>query len=126
MNSIKENTQHIDNIWGILEQVIEQTFFVTMQYKELIMLIYSSLAYDHSFDKWEDAYAPYYQWLEDELQKAVKRGQIKGRINQNIVRMIINSLELAAETYYFTRNEKKESESQLKEDVYSYIRRAIE
>ncbi|MGX1461729.1 AcrR family transcriptional regulator, partial [Bacillus thuringiensis] len=41
LKDIKENTQYIDNIWGILEQVIEQTFFVTMQYKELIMLIYS-------------------------------------------------------------------------------------
>ncbi|PED40210.1 TetR family transcriptional regulator [Bacillus cereus] len=125
LKNIKENTQYAKNIWGILEQVIEQTFIVTKHYKELILLIYSSLAYDHSFDKWEIAYNSYYDWLENELKNALQRGEINGRVNRNIVKMIINSLELAAENYYFTTNEREENETKLKEDVYYYIRNAI-
>ncbi|MDT2249254.1 hypothetical protein [Paenibacillus larvae] len=40
--------------------------------------------------------------------------------------MIINSIEQAAENYYFTENHQKEHDAKgLKQEVFSFIQRAI-
>lgn len=125
-SDIKRHAAAGDTIWEKIQALIESTFTITQSFREVIILCYSGVAFNHSFERWEQIYAPYYQWLEGELRTAQERGEISVKITANLVKMIINSIEQAAENYYFTENHQKEHDAKgLKQEVFSFIQRAI-
>ncbi|WP_198153604.1 hypothetical protein [Thalassobacillus sp. C254] len=105
--------------------IVEVTFDITKEYRELILFCYSGLAYYHSFERWEEIYQPYYSWLEERLYQANKSGFIHTNLDSNaLAKMIINLIENSAETFYLT-NQSETSKEKSKNQVLLFIRSAL-
>lgn len=122
----KRSVAHV-TIWDTLWDLIDVTFYMTEQHKELLIFCYSGIAFYHSFERWEEIYLPYYKWLAEKLEAAKEKSEITLQANyENIVKMLINSIENTAENYYFSIQHKDEAEiKQLKEDVFTFMKRAL-
>ncbi|MEV2340202.1 TetR family transcriptional regulator [Paenibacillus larvae] len=122
---IKEKIQGKDSFWDVLEVVIDETFNITEAYKNIIVLCYSGLAIDYSMEKWEAIYQPYYHWLEDILNKAIKNNEIIGGINvKSTAKIIINLVENAAERFYISL-EQVDNLKLFKEEIFNFLKRSL-
>ncbi len=65
-----------DDILSIVRVLIDQTFALTDKHREVIKFCYSGIAYYDSFQRWEDIYRPYYEWVELKLQEAMEKKEI--------------------------------------------------
>lgn len=110
-----------------LKAIIDVTFDITEKYKEVIVLCYSGLAYGHSFEKWEQMYTPYYNWMEKQLRLAQEKNEIAQNITIRFsVEVIINMIEQTAErTYLFKSTTGMENIECLKQDLFNFIKRAM-
>lgn len=125
LERIKRKVQDTESFWSTLDAVIDETFKVTDEHKDIIVLVYSGLAFNHSLDKWEEVYRPYYEWLEIEISKAVQKEEIYPDINVKWTsRTIINLIENAAERYYIGL-EQDESLTVYKEELFKFIRKSL-
>ncbi len=124
-SKIKQNYKAEETIFRTLEMIVEVTFDITKEYRELILFCYSGLAYYHSFERWEEIYQPYYSWLEERLYQANKSGFIHTNLDSNaLAKMIINLIENSAETFYLT-NQSETSKEKSKNQVLLFIRSAL-
>ncbi|MFC5711967.1 TetR family transcriptional regulator [Thalassorhabdus alkalitolerans] len=124
-SKIKQNYKAEETIFRTLEMIVEVTFDITKEYRELILFCYSGLAYYHSFERWEEIYQPYYSWLEERLYQANKNGFIHTNLDSNaLAKMIINLIENSAETFYLT-NQSETSKEKSKNQVLLFIRSAL-
>ncbi len=81
--------------------MVDETFHITRLHKDIIVLCYSGLAIDHSMEKWEAIYQPYYSWLEGVINTAIEQGEVHSGIHVRwTARTIINVVENAAERFY--------------------------
>lgn len=120
-----ERSQSQVNFWGTLKVIIDETFMITNEYKEIIVLCYSGLAIDHSMEKWESIYQPYYHWLEEILNKAINRGEIMDDTNIGwTAKTIINLIENAAERFYIGHSQDDRLED-YKMEVFHFIKRSL-
>ncbi|MBM7646273.1 AcrR family transcriptional regulator [Scopulibacillus daqui] len=128
LEELKLKTANTDNIWDKLYELINVTFDITERYKELIIFCYSGLAFFHSFEKWEDIYLPYYQWLEDILNQAKEKGEIDASIRTpNVVKMIIGVTEHTAENLLLSKDHVDEQNVKpFKEDLFKFIKKSLE
>lgn len=125
LERIKEKIQGEENFWDILEIIIDETFILTDTYKEVIVLCYSGLAIDHSMEKWESIYQPYYFWLEDIMKKAIQANEIISDINLGwSARTIINLIENAAERFYIS-NGQEDTLEVFKVEIFNFIKRSL-
>ncbi|RRJ64953.1 TetR/AcrR family transcriptional regulator [Paenibacillus oralis] len=123
--NIKEKAQDQESFRDVLQVIINETFSITDSYKEILILCYSGLAIDHSMEKWEAIYSPYYDWLEDKLLKAMNNKEIIGDLHAKwTARLIINLIENAAERYYIG-HEQEESLDVYKKRVFHFIERSL-
>ncbi|MFC7392213.1 TetR family transcriptional regulator [Scopulibacillus cellulosilyticus] len=127
LEELKSETADTNNIWEQLNDLINVTFDITQRYKELIIFCYSGLAFFHSFEKWEDIYLPYYQWLEDKLNQAKERKEIDASIRTaSVVRMIIGVTEHTAENLLLSKERVDDQNvSQFKEDLFKFIKKSL-
>jgi AcrR family transcriptional regulator len=127
LEAIQQEVKKDDSIFQIVQVLIDQTYQVTEEHKEVIKFCYSGIAYYHSFQRWEDIYRPYYEWLESKLNIAMEAGRIPmGRSITHLASFIIGLIEQSAETYFFTDAEKSAEELTLyKKELYDFIERAI-
>ncbi|WP_338752789.1 TetR family transcriptional regulator [Bacillus sp. FJAT-52991] len=124
LHEIKTGTENIQNFWEIIRIMIDETFKLTKTHKEVIVLCYSGLAIDHSMEKWETIYQPYYYWLETILEKAITNQEIVRGINVNwTAKMIIGLMESGAERFYFSEDESKLEA--FKEETFSFLKRSL-
>ncbi|WP_203364517.1 TetR family transcriptional regulator [Bacillus sp. REN10] len=124
LHEIKTGTENAEDFWEIVRIMIDETFKLTKTHKEVIVLCYSGLAIDHSMEKWEAIYQPYYHWLESILDRAVASEDIVGEININwTAKIIINLIESAAERFYISEDESKLDA--FKEETYSFLKRSL-
>ncbi|WP_232725473.1 TetR family transcriptional regulator [Bacillus sp. FJAT-44742] len=124
-SKIKQNFQAEETIFHTLEMIVEVTFDITKEYRELILFCYSGLAYYHSFERWEEIYQPYYSWLEKRIYQANENGFIHTNFDSNaLAKMIINLIENSAETFYLT-NQSETSKEKSKNQVLLFIRSAL-
>ncbi|WP_100330050.1 TetR family transcriptional regulator [Bacillus xiapuensis] len=124
LNEIKNGTKDKQGFWEILRIIIEETFHLTKTHKEVIILCYSGLAIEHSMEKWEAIYEPYYRWLEDLLAKAVSQQEIVASINIGwTAKMIINLIESAAERFYIAEDASRLNA--FKEETFSFLQRSL-
>ncbi len=122
---IKQNFKADETIFHTLQMIVEVTFEITKEYRELILFCYSGLAYYHSFERWEEIYQPYYMWLEERLHHANKSGFIHTSLDLHaLAKMIINLIENSAETYYLTNPSEKSTENS-KNQVLLFIKSAL-
>ncbi|WHY99284.1 TetR family transcriptional regulator [Peribacillus simplex] len=125
LEGIKENIQGKEKFWAVLEVVIDETFNITDAHKDVIVLCYSGLAIDHSMEKWESIYQPYYSWLEDIIRRAIKNHEIISDINVKwTARMIINLIESAAERFYIS-HEQNDTLEVFKAETFYFIKRSL-
>ncbi|MCR8965510.1 TetR family transcriptional regulator [Brevibacillus halotolerans] len=125
LERIKENIQGKENFWDVLEVVIDETFHITDSYKDIIVLCYSGLAIDHSMEKWEAIYRPYYHLFEVILNKAINDNEIISDINiERMAKMIINLVENAAERFYIGRDQ-EDTVDIVKAETYNFIKRSL-
>ncbi|MBT2618872.1 MULTISPECIES: TetR family transcriptional regulator [unclassified Bacillus (in: firmicutes)] len=125
LEGIKENIQGKENFWDVLEVVLDETFNITDAHKDVIVLCYSGLAIDHSMEKWESIYQPYYSWLEDIIRRAIKNHEIIRDINVKwTARIIINLIESAAERFYIS-HEQNDTLEVFKAETFNFIKRSL-
>ncbi|WP_257349556.1 TetR family transcriptional regulator [Pseudalkalibacillus decolorationis] len=125
LEGIKGRIQGKESFWDKMEIVIEETFTITDSYKDIIVLCYSGLAIDYSMEKWESIYQPYYNWLEDNINKAIKDNEIINDINvRSTSRIIINLVENAAERFYISQ-EQNESLIEFKAEIFAFLKRSL-
>ncbi|HHY73618.1 MAG TPA: TetR/AcrR family transcriptional regulator [Bacillus bacterium] len=125
LEAIKEKVQGKGDFWDILEITIDETFHLTENHKDVIVLCYSGLAIDHSMDKWESIYQPYYYWLEEIITKAIHNNEIISGINVKwTARTIINLVENAAERFYISKDQ-DESLEVMKAELFNFLKRAL-
>lgn len=123
--NIKEKAQDQESFWDVLEVIINETFNITDAYKEILVLCYSGLAIDHSMEKWEAIYSPYYDWLEDILLKAMSNNEVIRDHAKWTAKLLINLIENAAERFYIGL-EQEEPLDVYKTRVFHFIKRSLQ
>lgn len=122
---IKERVSEQDSFWNILKQIISITFESNETYKDIVVLCYSGLAIEHSMEKWEMIYQPYYQWFEDRITQAILKKEIIQAIDVKLTtKMIINLIENTAERY-FIGNENDALEAEYQEEIFNFVKRSL-
>jgi AcrR family transcriptional regulator len=125
LEAVKDEIQGKETFWDVLEVVIDETFKITDAYKDVIVLCYSGLAIDHSMEKWESIYQPYYEWLEDIINIAIHNNEIISDINVKwTARTIINLIENASERFYIS-HEQDNSLNVVKNEIFNFIKRSL-
>ncbi|MBM7586089.1 AcrR family transcriptional regulator [Bacillus pakistanensis] len=125
LERIKSKDTEGESFWYFLDNLIEETFTITEEHKEVITLCYSGLAIEHSMEKWEAIYEPYYHWMESTIEKAISKGEIQEQININLTaQFIINMIENTAERYYMT-SEHEDSVGMHKKEIFTFIKRSL-
>ncbi|MEC3609411.1 TetR family transcriptional regulator [Bacillus glycinifermentans] len=126
LDKIKSKINGTEHFWTVLEILIDETFNITNAHKDIIVLCYSGLAIDHSMEKWEAIYQPYYKWLEGIIGKAAEKGEIICDINVRwTARTIINFVENTAERYYIGA-EKDEDIEVFKNEIFTFLKRSLD
>nr|WP_259548783.1 TetR family transcriptional regulator [Heyndrickxia oleronia] len=114
-----------DSFWIVLEKVIRTTFETTQDFKDIIILCYSGLAIEHSMEKWEIIYQPFYQWFEEKINLAIKHQEIIDTIDVKLTtKMIINLMENTAERYFIGK-EHDALEEEYQKEIYNFIKRSL-
>ncbi|CAH2714699.1 putative HTH-type transcriptional regulator YvdT [Neobacillus rhizosphaerae] len=125
LEGIKEKIQGKENFWNVLEIVIDETFNITDEYKDVIVLCYSGLAIDYSLEKWEAIYQTYYYWLEEIITNAINRKEIISDINVKwTARIIISLVENAAERYFISY-EQDDAQEVYKTELFNFLKRSL-
>ncbi|MFB9325810.1 TetR family transcriptional regulator [Paenibacillus aurantiacus] len=121
----REKTKDRANFMEFLQTFIDEIYNITDEYKDVIVLVYSGLAIDHSMEIWETIYKPYYEWFEDELKRAIESGEIIGELNVGwTAKMIVNMVENAAERFFIGRDQDiTREESQ--HEVFQFLKRSM-
>ena len=125
LDNVKDKADSIGNFWDVLDVLINETFKITDEHQEIIILVYSGLAVHHSLEKWESVYQPYYDWFEQKMKKAMNKQEITDSIHIKwTARSIINMVENAAKRYYIGL-EQDEAEEVYKKELFHFIKRSL-
>ncbi|WP_082788787.1 TetR/AcrR family transcriptional regulator [Lederbergia lenta] len=112
-----------------MECLVSVTLQKTSEYKEMLIFCYSGMALHSSFEKWEEIYSDYYEWLGSLLLDA----QIKKEIDLSaypeakmLPKMIISSIESITENYLFSmENEQTEDKVLLERQIITFLTQAL-
>lgn len=126
---LEEVKEHIDQAASFseqLRQVIHVVFKITKDYRDIFALIYAGLASTEYLQEWEAIYAPYYEWMSDFLEKAVKDGVIRQSIHpdQTAV-LLIGLIESAAEQTYLYSHGDQNAASLKKQELLHFVEHAL-
>lgn len=125
LKSVQEEVKEGESFWDTLKVLIADTFKITEKHKDIIVLVYSGLAFNHSLDKWELVYEPYYSWLGNVMEKAVKQNEIRSTTNVKWTsKTIINLIENAAERYYIGQEQDQFLEK-YQAELFNFIKRSL-
>jgi AcrR family transcriptional regulator len=92
-----------NSVQEFVSMLVDVTYCVTKEYKELINFCYSGLAYYHSFERWEEIYKPYYSYLEERLESFTERGEIRTENEiPYLANYIVGIVEHGAESFYLS------------------------
>ncbi|KHF41529.1 TetR family transcriptional regulator [Halalkalibacter okhensis] len=122
---VKEVHLQDSHIFDTIDALVDITFEITREYRELILFCYSGLAYYHSLEIWEEIYQPYYNWLECQLKSAKEAGLCTSKVElAPLARMIINVIETSAEAFYLSNQGSKETAIN-KDQVVMFIKSTL-
>lgn len=125
LEKIKERAKAATNFLSILEVMIDETYKTTDEYRDVLVLCYSGLAFDYSLETWEAIYLPYYDWFEEVLNEAVKKEEVIKQLNVKwTAKTMINLIENAAELFYIGREQDVTLE-QSKEELFQFLKRSL-
>ncbi|GEL08657.1 TetR family transcriptional regulator [Salisediminibacterium halotolerans] len=110
----------------LLKKLIEITYTITEEYKDLITFIYSGMAFYHSFETWEQIYAPYYEWLMSKFVSLQDTGEIQTDTPfAYAANYTVGFIEHAAESFYLS-GALSENPEQSKHECFVFLRRALQ
>ena len=125
LNKIKSSVNEKDNFWHALEIYINETYAITDQYKDVVILCYSGTAFDYSMETWEKIYQPLYDWFENLLADAIQKQEVIYSVQiQWTAKLIINSIENSAERFYIAKDQDITCENSKKE-LFQFIQRSL-
>ena len=123
LNSSPPDTTH--SLHHLLETLVDVTFSITDEYRELITFCYSGSAYYHSFSYWESIYQPYYQWVKTQFLSLRGMGEMTLNGDEDyLVNFTVGLLEHGAENYYLFSEESQCLET-TKRELLEYLTRAL-
>lgn len=109
----------------VLQVMIDETFRITDDYKDIIVLCYSGMAFGYSMEQWESIYQPYYNWFENLLTKAIEQQEVAHELNVKwTARLIINLMENGAERFYIGQ-EQEDTLEVFKSEIFNFIKRSL-
>lgn len=114
LGEIKERADGLETFKEQLDEVIDIVFRLTEADRDIFALMYSGLAATEYLKDWESIYHRYYEWMGEQLERAVEREEIGHEICQyETATLLIGLIESAAEqTYLYSKA--NEEEIQLK------------
>ncbi len=125
LEKIKERAKTATDFLSTLEVMIDETYKTTDEYRDVLVLCYSGLAFDYSLETWEAIYLPYYNWFEEVLNQAVRKEEVIKRLNVKwTAKTMINLIENAAELFYIGREQDVTLE-QSKEELFQFLKRSL-
>lgn len=126
LTKIKERVAESKNFWDALKIYIDETYKITNEYKDVLVLCYSGLAFEYSMETWEKIYQPFYEWFEQIIIKAIEQKEIIDNINVlSYSKLIINLVENSAERFYIG-NDQELSNEESKEELFLFIKRSLQ
>lgn len=118
---LKERTQSIPSLSGeqFIDLLIETTYQTAEERKKIIHVLYSGIFLMNSFDKWEEMYRPYYEWIAAQLNDTPLPME-----KEALARLVVGTVEQAAEMYsfYYEGMETKEASTQ---HVTLFLKKAL-
>jgi AcrR family transcriptional regulator len=125
LEKIKERAKTATDFLSTLEVMIDETYKTTDEYRDVLVLCYSGLAFDYSLETWEAIYFPYYNWFEEVLNEAVRKEEVIKQLNVKwTAKTMINLIENAAELFYIGREQDVTLE-QSKEELFQFLKRSL-
>ncbi|KWU68559.1 TetR family transcriptional regulator [Priestia megaterium] len=125
LEKIKERAKTATDFLSTLEVMIAETYKTTDEYRDVLVLCYSGLAFDYSLETWEAIYLPYYNWFEEVLNEAVRKEEVIKQLNVKwTAKTMINLIENAAELFYIGREQDVTLE-QSKEELFQFLKRSL-
>ena len=125
LEKIKERAKTATDFLSTLEVMIDETYKTTDEYRDVLVLCYSGLAFDYSLETWEAIYLPYYNWIEEILNQAVRKEEVIKQLNVKwTAKTMINLIENAAELFYIGREQDVTLE-QSKEELFQFLKRSL-
>ncbi|MEK4228121.1 TetR family transcriptional regulator [Solibacillus sp. FSL H8-0538] len=125
LKKIKQRVSASDNFWSALQIYIDETYAITNEYKDVVVLCYSGAAFDYSMETWEKIYQPYYEWFEKILNKAINEKKILADIQVMWTsKLLINLAENAAERFYIANDQDMTCEES-KNELFHFIKRSL-
>lgn len=125
LEKIKERAKTATDFLSTLEVMIDETYKTTDEYRDVLVLCYSGLAFDYSLETWEAIYLPYYNWFEEILNQAVRKEEVIKQLNVKwTAKTMINLIENAAELFYIGREQDVTLE-QSKEELFQFLKRSL-
>lgn len=125
LNKLKFNYRIEGSLDHFIEAMVESSFDITEQYRELINFCYSGFAYYNSFERWEEVYKPYYSWVKGNLRKFREGGDVQGESDLDYLsKYIVGLLEQGAELHYLFKGTAESSERS-KQELKIFLKRAL-
>ncbi|WNS78522.1 TetR family transcriptional regulator [Domibacillus sp. DTU_2020_1001157_1_SI_ALB_TIR_016] len=125
LKKIKQEVVGTSDFWEKLEVFISETYHITDEYRDVLVLCYSGLAFDYSLETWEAIYKPYYEWFEEILHNAIEQKEIIGNFNVEwTAKMIINLVENTAERFYIAKDQNMGLE-ETKKELFEFLKRSL-
>lgn len=114
-----------EDIDQVLEVLIDETFAITDEYRDVIILCYSGFALEQSLETWGKIYKPFYEWMEGVLATAIREKVILSEIDVKwTAKMIITLVEGTSERYY-SSDQKNEAPDEYKAEMLRFCKRAL-
>ncbi len=125
LSNIKKRVVETTTFWEKIKVFIDETYRITDEYKDVLVLCYSGLALEYSLETWETIYTPYYHWFEEILQNAIAHKEIISSFHVEWTsKMIINLVENAAERFYIAKDQDMKLEDS-KEELFRFLERSL-
>ncbi len=122
---IKKREKEADHGEGLLRLLIEETFAVTEEFRDLISFCYAGISLYYSFERWDEIYRPYYEWLMERLNKLQEKGEVtSGMKTEYLANYTIGLIEHGAEAHYLSQAVQTD-ENEAQEQLYYFVSRAV-
>lgn len=126
MQKSKKNISLYEPFDQKIEKLVDLHFQATKDYKKILKICYSSLAVADELTKWEKIYEPYYEFITELLEDAKAKNEVISTINTKITaRLIVGSVEEAAEQLYIFNDDLLDIEA-TKKELIDFLRRALQ
>lgn len=125
LNRLKSSFASGDTLDCFIDTMVESSFAITEEHRELISFCYSGFAYYNSFERWEEVYKPYYDWIKMVLSDFRELGKVQLESDIDYLsKYIVGLLEQGAELHYLFKGTAESSERS-KQELRIFLRRAL-